>query len=373
MKRFVMIALVVVTVIGAAGYAWKKRPAPPTLAASTPAVQIIDLLRSDVAAIGPTSLARTVPITGSLKPLQQTVVKTKVAGELKQLAVREGQTVTKGQKIGVLDQQEFNVRLDERQAQLQSAQAQMANARQTLENNRQLLAKNFISQAAFDASRFSFDAAQANAAAAQAQLALAQKAVGDTALISPIAGTVAERFAQPGEKLPVDARVLSIVDLSVMEIEAAVPATELAAIAPGQIVKLNVEGLSASYNGVVNRIAPTTMPGTRSVAVYIRLQEQAGARPMLRSGLFTQGVLKVQSLDNVLAVPVGALRDSLGRSTVLVIEKDVLKEREVKTGARGADAQGQGFVVIEQGLTAGEQVVMNAMGQVKLGAQVRLR
>jgi RND family efflux transporter MFP subunit len=124
--------------------------------------------------------------------VNQTIVKTKVAGELRELTVREGMTVKRGQVLGRIDAAEYEVRVRERDAQLKAVDSQVDQARRTLDNTRQLQERNFVSQSALDQARSGFDVAVGNRDAVSAQLALARKSLADAALIAPIDGVVLE-------------------------------------------------------------------------------------------------------------------------------------------------------------------------------------
>jgi RND family efflux transporter MFP subunit len=362
-----------VAVAAGAGWAWRQRAVQPQAAAerapAPPAAeQPIEFAAADVATVVPVTIARTVPLTGTLKPVDQAVVKTKVPGELRDVAVREGMAVRRGQPVARVEALEYEVRVRERDAQLKAASSQVEQARRTLDNTRQLKERNFVSQNALDQAQSGWEVATGNRDAAAAQLALARKALADTVLVSPIDGIVAERFAQPGEKLPVDGRVMTIVDLSRMEIEAPVPAAEVGAVRVGQSVELRIEGVARPQVGRVVRIAPSTQAGTRSVPVWIALDNRD---PAVRAGLFAQGDLQVETRSNVLAVPQSAIRDAGGRTFVYAIVDGRLVERDLRLGLRDASPGGLRVEVLE-GLAAGDRIVAANLGALRVGAPVRI-
>ncbi|MEI7447786.1 MAG: efflux RND transporter periplasmic adaptor subunit, partial [Burkholderiales bacterium] len=218
MKRSVLVSAVLVAALAAGGGWMLKRradaPAAPTPAATAAAAAAdapVEFAAADIETLVPAVLARTIPLTGSLKPVDQTVVKTKVAGELREVLVREGMTVRRGQPVARLDPTEYEVRVREREATLKAAVSQVDQAKRTLDNTAQLKEKAFVSQSALDQSQSAWEVAVGNRDAAAAQLALARKQLADTVMSSAIDGVVAERFAQAGEKLPVDGRVMSVV------------------------------------------------------------------------------------------------------------------------------------------------------------------
>jgi membrane fusion protein, multidrug efflux system len=188
-------------------------------------------------------------------------------------------------------------------------------------------------------------------------------------LIAPIDGVVAERFAQPGEKLPIDGRVLSIVDLSKMEIEAPVPAAEIGSVKIGQAVELRIEGVSARQLGQIVRIAPATQAGTRSVPIYIALDNRD---PSVRAGLFAQGVLAIERRNGVLAIPSGAVRDAGARTFVYAIVDDKLIERDIKLGLRDETGTEGSRIEVVSGLNAGDRIVATNLGSLRAGSTVRV-
>lgn len=367
MKRTVAVVIVVLALL--AGGAWTLRGRAPSSSAPAAApAATLEFAATDLLTLEPQRLSRTIPLTGTLRPVDQTVVKTKIPGELRELVVREGSSVTRGQTIGRLDATEYQVRVGERTAQLQAATSQLAQARRTLDNTRQLHAREFISQSALDQVTSAWEVAAGNRDAAEAQLSLARRALGDATLVAPISGIVAERFAQPGEKLPVDGRVLSIVDLSRMEIEAPVPAAEVGSVRIGQQVELGIEGVARRQVGRIVRIAPATQAGTRSVPVYIALENRD---PAVRAGLFAQGRLAVESRDAVLAVPQSAIRDVGARLFVYAIVDGRLVEREIRTGMRDESGDRTRIEVLE-GLSPGDRIVASNLGALRVGSAVRI-
>lgn len=329
----------------------------------------IEFSSNDLMVLAPSEIAKRIPITGSLQPTNQTLVKSKVAGEIKQLLVREGIEVKAGQVIARIDPTEFEWRVNERESLLRAAEAQLAQAKQTLANNKQLLEKNFISQSAFDTARFTLDSAQGNRDAAVAQLRVARKALADSVVTAPMSGLIGERFAQVGEKVSPDNRIVSIIDLSRMEIDAPVPASDIGAVKIGQEVKLSIEGIAEPQIGKVTRINPSTQAGTRSVPIHLVLENKD---PRIRAGLFAQGQLVVGVKTAIISVPENSLRDAAGRIFVYLIDADKVIEREVELGLRDDSLQSSngltGMVEIKRGLKAGDRIVAVNLGPLRGGS-----
>ena len=188
-----------------------------------------------------------------------------------------------------------------------------------------------------------------------------------------MSGLVSQRYVQPGEKVSPDNRILSIVDLSRLEVEAQVPAGEAGSLRTGQRVTMRVEGISEAFGGRVLRINPATQAGTRAIAVYIGLDR---GDERLRAGLFAQGSLILETREGVIAVPPAAVRDAAGRRFVYLVEGEVIAEREVKLGLLDDGARaptgGLGLVEVVSGLATGDRVIAINVGMLRPGAPVRV-
>ena len=343
------------------------RPAPP---AAAPAAQTIELAAGDVARAEHAELVRRLDITGSLKAVHSAVVKARVAAELKTLTVREGDRVTAGQLIGQLDATEFQWRLRQAEDQARAAQAQLDIAERTLANNRALVDQGFISRNALDTSSSSAAGAAASLQAARAGAELARKALRDTEIRAPIGGLVSQRFVQPGERAALDARLVEIVDLSRIELEAAVAPEDVVALRVGQAARVSIDGLAEPVAARVVRINPGAAAGTRSVMAYLELVPAPG----LRQGLFAHASIELQR-KTALVVPSSALRFDQARPYVLAVEDGQARQRRVTLGARGdvlVDGRPESAVEVSAGLAAGATVLRVTVGALLDGSRLQL-
>lgn len=369
-KRAFRIALVILALlIAAAVITIKIRSATPAPAATPAAtVQALEFLASDLIQITPHDLRQTITVSGALRARNQAVVKAKVAGEIREVLVREGEAVTAGQVLIRIDGSEYQARIAQATGALQAARGQLEIAGKARDNNRALLEKGFISKNAFDNSASQYAIAQANIDSARGALDIAQKSLADTVLRAPIAGLISHRSVQPGEKVSADNLLLEIVDLRQMEMAASVPAPDIAQIKLGQPVSIRVDGISQAIAGSVVRINPTTEAGSRSILAYIQIDNPNGA---LRGGMFAQAELTLSQKSGVLSVPQSAIRQVDGRTLVYAIENGVLTEKAVTLGLEGNDDNGAA-VEIAAGLTAGAQVVKANLGHLQAGTPARL-
>ncbi len=330
----------------------------------------LELAAADTLVVAPQEFKRTLSVTGGLKAYNSAVVRSKVAAEVKTLSVREGDTVKAGQTIGQLDTLEVDLRLQQAEHNAETARAQLEITRRALDNNRALMAQGFISPTGLENSVSNESAARATLQAAVAAVDLARKARADTRLVAPLSGLVSQRLVQPGERVAVDARLVEIVDLSRIELEAALTPEDVGGVTVGQTARLSVDGLDAPVSARVVRINPSTQTGTRAVMVYLALEPH----PNLRQGLFATGAIDVES-RRVLAVPTSAVRVDQAQPYVLVVVGDHIEQRKVTLGARGElrlDGRTEPAVELTSGVAEGAVLLRGAAGAVRAGTKVRM-
>lgn len=327
---------------------------------------VLEFTATDVLVAEPRELSVGVELSGSVRAVNSALVKARVAGEIVRLTVREGDAVKAGQVLVEQDAQELELRLRQAEQQLASARAQAEITQRALVNNRALVGQGFISPTALESSISNDAAAQAAVATAAAAVDIARKARADAVLAAPIPGLVSQRLAQPGERVGVDARILEIVDLSRLELEAALAPQDVAALRVGRPARLQVEGLAEPVRAQVARINPSAQAGSRTVPVYLALQPHPG----LRQGLFATGRIEVER-RRALAVPLSAVRTDRPRPYVLRLEGDRVTARTVTLGAR-AEVDGVGWVEVSEGLGAGDRLLAGSAGAVPEGSAWRL-
>jgi RND family efflux transporter MFP subunit len=332
--------------------------------ATQKAQPVVELAVTDVVKSGMRELQRGLPVSGSLKAVNSAIVKARVPGELIELTLREGDPVRAGQVVARVDATEGRARLRQAQEQADAAKAQIDIAERQYSNNKALVEQGFISRSALDTSAHSLSGAQATHKAALAAVELARKGVDDTVLKAPISGVVSQRLAQPGERVAVDGRVIEIVDLSRLELEATLGAADSVDVRVGQDAVLQVEGSARPVAARVARINPSAQPGSRSVLAYLVLADTAG----LRQGLFAQGTLAIGQ-SSALAVPLSAVRTDKPVPYVQLVEDNHVVHKAVETGARG-EADKETWVEVN-GLAAGATVIRGHVGPLREGTAVK--
>lgn len=378
LPRLLLLIIAVMVVIGIA-MSFFRSPASSsnpnaaknvTPAAATAAIKntTLEFLPQEIFKVTPIELKQTMALSGALRAVDQASVKARVAAEVREVLVREGESVTAGQILVRMDTSEFQARVDQAKGNLHAMRAQLDIATKNRDNNRALLDKGFISRAAFDNTASQFAAAQANVESAQGALDIVQKSLNDSVVRAPISGLIAVRNVQPGEKVSIDYKLLDIVNLKKMECEALVPTSDISKIKIGQTVLLHIEGLAEEFIGNVTRINPATQAGSRSIAIYIQV---ANPQDILKVGMFVDAQLVLRTKANVIAIPQTAVHKESSGAYVYALENNFIARKNITLGQDGRSGE-VALIEISSGLKAEDQIIKTDMGNLRPGTAVRI-
>ena len=361
--------IIAALVIAAGTLTWylTREPAAPATA-ETQVTAPLELSSVDVATVQARVLTRLLPLSGSLSPVVQATVRSKVGGEVQELTVREGQDVRQGDAIARLDTRNLQAQYDRELAGVEKARADLDLATLNREKNRSLLEQKFISQNTFEQTESAYAGSVASLKLAEAQARLAKINLEDAVVRAPFAGTVARRLVQPGEKISPDASVVALVDLRELLLEAAVPAAEIPSVKVGQTARFTVGGFGTrEFQGKVQRINPMTSEGSRSITIYLAVPNADRA---LKGGMFAQGQLMLDTAEPVLSIPSAAVRMEAGAPIVYTLVDGKIERHEV---ALGEQVEGSEYVHVRSGLKVGERVIVANIGDRKPGDAAMVR
>ncbi len=303
-----------------------------------------------------------VEFSGPLVAPRTAIVRAKAGGTLLSLNVNEGSRVRAGQPIGEIDLSDLQSRVSDRAAGVESAEANLIEAERQNTANKGLAAQNFISATALQTSQARLDAARAQLKSAQAQLSTSRLGVKEAGLVAPISGIVGKRSVLPGEKVSAEQQLITVVDLSTLELVGSVGTHEVSLLAPGQTVQVKVEGSQGTVTGRIDRISPAAEAGTRAIGVVVVLENKG---ELFRAGQYAQARVQLNDSTSRLTIPASAIGQASGQDYVWTLEKGALVRRIVITGR--AD-KSTGRVEVTQGIAAGAQVLAVRFDNLKEGA-----
>lgn len=370
-KRRGWLWLLLLAIIAAGAYVWfTQAPQAPVVEAADTEAQpaaptVMRLSRLEVAEVALSDQRETVRITGTLRPARQASVSTRSPGTIEMVAVQPGDRVEQGQVIAELDTDELVLQREQQAASIEATRAQLTLAQSQLETARALVDRGSSPRSTLDSAQSNLDALIANLNAQEAQLATLDLNLANATIRAPFTGTVAERMVDPGQAVGAGTGVAMLVDTTVMEVVGNASLGDALDIEVGQEVIITVESLhNRSFAGTVGRISPVATEGTRTLPIFLNLENPGG---VLRGGMFVTGQIVTSQAEDVLAVPSRAVLEDGEGSYVLVIEDDHLVRRDVETGRQWTSSRATEIV---GGLEVGETIVAQELSGLAAGAPV---
>jgi membrane fusion protein, multidrug efflux system len=201
---------------------------------------------------------------------------------------------------------------------------------------------------------------------AQQDYQFAMQQYKEIPVTSPISGVVSQRFVDLGDMIPAKARLFEIQSGSNLLAHVPVSEIDIRKFKIGQSVDITADAYAdRKFTGVIQRIHPQMDVQTRTGMVEIRLTSHD---PNLLAGMFVRAMFVTQTRKNVVAIPVSAIIDRPQHRTCFVVNEQKAEERIVQTGL-----EADGWVEIIDGLSTGEQVVIEGQQQLKTGTPVKIQ
>ncbi|MCC7175135.1 MAG: efflux RND transporter periplasmic adaptor subunit [Bryobacterales bacterium] len=322
----------------------------------------------------------TVPVTGTLVSRATVTVKAETTGRLLKFIKQEGDTVTAGEAVAWVDDENYRLTVRQDQTAIQVAEAALARTRvaaehttSELERARNLLKSGGITDRDLKSAEVAQRDAAAQVALAEAQLAqaravleAAEKRLRDTVIRAPIGGVIEQRFVNPGAYVEAPTPMFTIVDNQRLELESPVPSADLAQVRQGQRVTFEVNSYPGTvFEGSVIEMNPALDPATRSARVRIAVNN-AGSR--LRAGMFAQGQVLTGVEQRAIVVPAAAVYRSAGTASdayAFVAENGKAVRRAVDVGR-----ETNGQLEIRGGLKAGDRLIAERRVELADGVHV---
>lgn len=395
MKRRTKIIIAIAVVIVAAGVivGFTSRRGKDVTAVTMAKVERIDLT-SKVSANGRIDAKRKVDLSAN------------VMGQIVNLAIREGDTVNKGDFLLQIDQKQLAASAEGAAASLQALlsdrDATRANATDA-ERNYLRAKKNYdehiIPLADFERARTALDAARANVSAierridqARANVTAARDTLSKTTMRAPMSGIVTALPVHEGEVAVIGTmnnpgtKLLTIADMSVVEAVMEVDETDVPSVKPGQRASVTIDAYpNKTFSGLVTEVGSSPIPrvgggGGTTEAVNFEVKIQiANPPPGVRPGFSASADIITGTRSKALAVPIQSLvvrekpQKGAGKPQdeegIFLVDGGKAKFVPVKTGLSGDSS-----IEIVAGLKPGQQIItgpFRALREIKDGTKVK--
>jgi len=386
-RRFVLLGLVISAIsLSSAGC----KSGYPVSARNTPGGESREARPVKIAQASEISMEQTVSVTGTLAAFDQATVSAKVPGRMKSIAVDLGSVMKQGQVIAQIEQQDYQLRLQQAEAGLAQARARVGlppdgkddridpeatgtvrqakamldDARLKLERAQSLVQRGVIAKAQLDGADAEHKVAlsryqdaieeirnrQALVVQRRSELEIARQQLADSTIYAPFDGVVQEKRASIGEYLSAASPIVNVVRMDPLRLRAEVPEREARNVKAGQEVRVTLEGDPNVYTGKIARISPTITAQNRVLIVEAEVRNNGQLRP----GSFARAEIVSAGGSSALAVPSNAIVSFAGIDKVILVQEGKAVEKPVTLGRRTSE-----WTEVLSGVRAGDVVVIN--------------
>jgi RND family efflux transporter MFP subunit len=338
----------------AAAQRWqeKRHPEPPR-ARPAPAVEVIELRPA------PFAVARA--YRGTVEADSRAVVSARLTARVLAIHHREGAAVGKGEPLLRLDDEELRREAERLRAVGDRLGGELEIAARQLVRDRELHAQRMIPERTLDEALQRVHSLEAQERENRAALALLNTRLGYTVEHAPFDGIVQRNHVQAGELAALGQPLIELVSAERLKAVIAVPQSDAELISSAQPVQLEVPALRRRWPATIDRIYPALDETTRNATVAAFFPPSAPVRP----GMAVTAHIELESRPDALTVPAHTLRRDEGGTWVWLLENGHARRRDVVPGLTH-----QGQTVIEEGLRAGERVIVTADQRLEDGGPV---
>ncbi|MGE5405029.1 MAG: efflux RND transporter periplasmic adaptor subunit [Candidatus Saccharibacteria bacterium] len=313
-------------------------------------------------------LERLVSYSATIKGSNEATIYPKVAAKVMEIRLHEGDRVSKGETIMVLDTTDYATKLTAAQAAVTQANSTYYNVKKNLDRTRELYDQGAASEQQLETVEMQFD--QASAAVDQAQSARqdARNLLNNCTITSPIDGFIGLIEITEGNMATSQLPVAVVSNTNTVKVVANVGESDIGRIKVNTPVTVKVDSLGDKViPGVIDKVAMIADPITRRFPVEIKIDNPEN---LLKSGMFAEVTIPIEKRFNVVKVPKVALLEKGSKVSIYVVKyiggdlkgKANAFEHPLKVGIEGKD-----YVEVLEGVEDGDDVIIK--GQTFLHAE----
>lgn len=296
-----------------------------------------------------TDLYATYHTTAPLAADREALIPSRVAGEVVEVLVEEGEPVAAGQALARLDGDRLRLEMLEARARFEMTAREYARARR-------LAQRGLVSAAAAETLKFDLDALEA-------AYEMKRLDFEYTTIRATIPGIVSERHIKLGWRLEAGAPAFAIADTDRLVAELHIPQSELGKIAEGLDARIRVDAMPGhDFHATIDRVSPTidAADGSFRATVYVD-----NAKGLLAPGMFGRFSIAYEKHADALTVPSSAVVREDSEDVLYVVQDGTASRRAVRVGIESG-----GMTEILNGLADGEPVIVTGQGSLRDGSRV---
>ena len=299
-----------------------------------------------------------VEVQGNVETDQNVVLNAEYSGVLTNVYVKEGQRVSKGQRLAKIDDGGMS-------SQVAQQEAQLALAKTTFERQERLWQQKIGSEIQYLQAKTNYEAAKNATQQMRSQLA-------KTLITAPFSGVVDEIISDPGQVVvPGQTPIIRLVNLSNMYVKASIPETYLKNIKKGTQVMVKLASINEEFTGTVRQVSNYINPNNRSFEIQVEIPNKDG---LVKPNLIATVKVNDYSAENAITVPENILQENAAGETIAYIYHPfndsigIAKRVLLETGLSY-----QNHTEVKSGLKKGDTIIKEGAKTLRDGQKVTIK
>lgn len=305
-----------------------------------------------------------ISVSGKLEGITDLTMSSETSGRILQLYKKLGDRISKGERLGKVENDILQIRLDQAEAALLSAETALDNARRNLSYAEASKAKNLISETEFNTALTGFKSAKAGFDGAKAAREAARLAYENSWLLAPESGTISNLLVSAGQYINPGQAIARITDSSSLVMKTGVGETLISKLSKGQSAQIRYIGSDKVFNGRIRGFGISPITNTATYAVEIEVSSQG----VLLPGMVVSARILTQRYNSLLYTSITNVSKEFGKNYIFVVESDKAVKKEVQLGK----IIGENVEIIS-GVSAGEIIVTTGAENLEDGSSVQIR
>lgn len=306
-----------------------------------------------------------ISLSGKLEGITDITMSSETSGRIISLYKRLGDRVNKGERIGMVENDVTQIRLEQAEAALLSAETAMDNARKNLNYAEASRAKNLISEAEYNTALSAFKGAKAGFDGAKAAREQARLALANSYLLAPESGTISNLMVAAGQYINPGQAIASITDASTLILKTGVGESRIAKLKKGQTVEVRYAPTNQVYTAKIRGFGNRPLPNSVTYPVEIEISNPGSLLP----GMVLSARILTTRYNNLLYTSITNIIKEFDKNYVFVItDEDKAEKREISLGRVIGES-----VEILSGAEVGERIVTSGSENLEDGNLVSIR
>ncbi|MFW6202269.1 MAG: efflux RND transporter periplasmic adaptor subunit [Gemmatimonadota bacterium] len=294
---------------------------------------------------------------GSVEPILVVDVKSRASGEILAVHAETGDVVERGDLLVEVDPRDVRNDLNQAEADVEVARVRADIAQEQLARTRELLESGVVTEQEYESVELEAANAQSTLVRAETTLELAQQRMNDVTIRAPISGTIIERAVEVGQiiasamnNVSGGETLLSMADLSEVQVRTLVDETDIGRISPGLTTRVQVEAFpNQTFVGEVLKVEPQAVVD-QNVTMFPVLIRLENPDRLLKPGMNSEVQIEIASRTDVLTVPNAAvvpMAEATELGTALGLSPEAIRDALSAGGGEQQGGPGGGAVAAD--------------------------